>query len=49
MLMVIYVNYYLQVLSYSLHLDPNEETPELHIPGTLYSIQLMETVDAREV
>lgn len=38
----------LLVLSYSLHLDPNEETPELQIPGTLHSIQLMETVEARE-
>ncbi|XP_033211468.1 phosphatidylinositol 4-kinase alpha isoform X3 [Belonocnema kinseyi] len=39
----------LLVLSYSLHLDPNEETPELQIPGTPYSIQLIETVDAREI
>lgn len=39
----------LQVLSYSLQLDPNQETPVLRIPSTSYSIQLVDTVDAREV
>ena len=39
----------LQVLSFSLQLDPNEETPVLKIPETPYSIQLMESIDAREV
>lgn len=39
----------LQVLSFSLQLDPNEETPQLKIPETTYSIQLMESIEAREV
>jgi len=39
----------LQILSYSLQLDPNEETPSLRIPGTPYSIELMNTLEAREV
>ncbi|XP_015600220.1 phosphatidylinositol 4-kinase alpha isoform X2 [Cephus cinctus] len=39
----------LQVLSFSLQLDPNEETPMLRIPGTPYSIQLMDTLEAREI
>lgn len=39
----------LQVLSYSLELDPNEETPTLDVPNTSYTIPLMDTLDAREV
>lgn len=39
----------LQVLSYSLELDPNEETPTLRIPDTPYNILLMDTLEAREV
>lgn len=38
-----------QILSYSLQLDPNEETPSLRIPSTPYSIELMNTLEAREV
>lgn len=38
----------LQVLSCSLELDPNEETPTLSVPGTPYSLPLMETLEARE-
>ncbi|KAG8287986.1 phosphatidylinositol 4-kinase alpha [Homalodisca vitripennis] len=38
----------LQVLSYSLELDPNEETPMLRVPSTPYSIPLMDTLEARE-
>ncbi|KAK9746290.1 PI4-kinase N-terminal region [Popillia japonica] len=38
----------LQVLSYSLELDPNQETPSLRIPSTSYSIQLMDSLEARE-
>lgn len=38
----------LQVLSYSLELDPNEETPTLKVPCTPYSILLMDTLEARE-
>nr|XP_023019758.1 phosphatidylinositol 4-kinase alpha [Leptinotarsa decemlineata] len=38
----------LQVLSYSLQIDPNQETPTLRIPQTPYSIQLMDTLEARE-
>ncbi|GJQ75443.1 hypothetical protein Trydic_g23610 [Trypoxylus dichotomus] len=38
----------MQVLSYSLELDPNQETPSLRIPSTSYSIQLMDTLEARE-
>ncbi|XP_034943088.1 phosphatidylinositol 4-kinase alpha [Chelonus insularis] len=37
----------LQVLAFSLQLDPNEETPNLHIPGTPYSIHLMDSLEAR--
>ncbi|CAD6207905.1 GSCOCG00003162001-RA-CDS [Cotesia congregata] len=37
----------LQVLAFSLQLDPNEETPTLHIPGTPYNIHLMDTLEAR--
>jgi phosphatidylinositol 4-kinase len=39
----------LQVLSFSLQCDPNKETPVLKIPDTPYSIQLTESLDAREV
>ena len=39
----------LQVLSYSLQLDPNQETPSLRVPSTSYAIQLMDTLEAREV
>ncbi|XP_058809461.1 phosphatidylinositol 4-kinase alpha isoform X2 [Phymastichus coffea] len=38
----------LQVLSFSLQLDPNEETPQLKVPETTYSIQLMERIEDRE-
>ncbi|CAH0558143.1 unnamed protein product [Brassicogethes aeneus] len=38
----------LHVLSYSLQIDPNQETPSLRIPQTPYSIQLMDTLEARE-
>jgi hypothetical protein len=39
----------LQVLSCSLNLDPNEETPILRVPSTPYSLPLMDTLEAREV
>lgn len=39
----------LQVLSYSLQIDSNQETPTWRIPNTTYSIEFMDTVDAREV
>jgi phosphatidylinositol 4-kinase len=39
----------LQVLSHSLNLDPNEETPTLRVPSIPYSIPLMDTLEAREV
>lgn len=39
----------LQVLSHSLNLDPNEETPTLRVPSTPYSLPLMDTLEAREV
>ncbi|XP_045467840.1 phosphatidylinositol 4-kinase alpha [Harmonia axyridis] len=38
----------LQVLSNSLRLDPNLSTPDLRIPQTPWSIQLMDTLEARE-
>ncbi|KAK9874265.1 hypothetical protein WA026_002618 [Henosepilachna vigintioctopunctata] len=38
----------LQVLSNSLRLDPNLSTPDLRIPHTPWSIQLMDTLEARE-
>lgn len=38
----------LQVLSYSLQLDPNRETPTLRVPSSPYSLQLMDTLEARE-
>lgn len=40
---------FVQILSFSLQIDPNEETPILRIPGTPYSIVLMDTLEAREV
>lgn len=39
----------LQVLNYSLQLDPNQETPVLRVPGTSYSVQLVDTMEARVV
>ncbi|KAJ8891196.1 hypothetical protein PR048_010711 [Dryococelus australis] len=40
----------LQVLSYSLDLDPNEETPMLKVPSSPgYILMLMDTLEAREV
>lgn len=39
----------LQVLSFSLEFDPNEENPKLEIPSTPFTLQLMDTLDAREV
>lgn len=38
----------LQILSQSLHLDANEEYPELNIPNTPYSLTLTDTMEARE-
>ncbi|XP_049821823.1 phosphatidylinositol 4-kinase alpha isoform X3 [Aethina tumida] len=38
----------LQVLSYSLQIDPNQETPTFRIHQTPYNIQLMDTLEARE-
>ncbi|XP_056639976.1 phosphatidylinositol 4-kinase alpha [Diorhabda sublineata] len=38
----------MQVLSRSLEIDPNQETPTLRIPQTRYTIQLMDTLEARE-
>lgn len=39
----------LQVLSYSLEFDPNDETPTLSVPGMPYTLPLMDTLEAREV
>ncbi|XP_015180131.1 PREDICTED: phosphatidylinositol 4-kinase alpha isoform X1 [Polistes dominula] len=39
----------LQILSFSLQIDPNEETPSLRIPNTPYSIELMNSLEAREI
>ncbi|KAK4878018.1 hypothetical protein RN001_010524 [Aquatica leii] len=39
----------LQVLSHSLQVNHNQETPTLRIPSTPYSIQLMDTLEAREM
>lgn len=39
----------LQVLTYSLHLDPNKEACSLRVPGTSYSIQLKDTLEERDV
>nr|CAH7716977.1 unnamed protein product [Callosobruchus chinensis] len=38
----------LQVLSHSLQINPNKETPTLRIPQTPYTVQLMDTMEARE-
>ncbi|KAK7078017.1 Phosphatidylinositol 4-kinase alpha, partial [Halocaridina rubra] len=38
----------LQVLGYSLQLDPNDANPTIPIPDTPFSITLMDTLDARE-
>ncbi|KAL0266294.1 UNVERIFIED_CONTAM: hypothetical protein PYX00_008881 [Menopon gallinae] len=38
----------LQVLSFSLHFDPNEEIPKLQVPSTKFTLQLMDTLEARE-
>ncbi|VVC31966.1 Hypothetical protein CINCED_3A020388 [Cinara cedri] len=38
----------LQVLSYSLELNPNNETPCIQIPSTPFTLMLMDTLDARE-
>lgn len=39
----------LQVLTFSLHLDPNKEASSIRVPGTSYSIQLMDTLELRDV
>lgn len=39
----------LQVLSFSLQLDSNEETPILRVPNTSLTLQLQDTLEAREV
>ncbi|KAF5285205.1 hypothetical protein FQR65_LT13320 [Abscondita terminalis] len=39
----------LQVLSHSLQVNHNQDTPVLKIPSTPYSIQLMDTLEAREM
>lgn len=39
----------LQVLSFSLQLDSNEETPILRVPNTKLTLQLQDTLEAREV
>ncbi|XP_045112601.1 phosphatidylinositol 4-kinase alpha-like [Portunus trituberculatus] len=38
----------LQVLGYSLQLDPNDANPTIPIPDTPFSITLMDTLEARE-
>ncbi|XP_077290371.1 phosphatidylinositol 4-kinase III alpha isoform X2 [Arctopsyche grandis] len=38
----------LQVLSFSLQLDANEETPVLRVPSTNLTLQLQDTLEARE-
>lgn len=38
----------LQILSFSLQIDPNEELPVLRIPGTPYSIELTNNLEERE-
>ncbi|KAK3879548.1 hypothetical protein Pcinc_015884 [Petrolisthes cinctipes] len=38
----------LQVLDYSLQLDPNDANPTITIPDTPFSITLMDTLEARE-
>lgn len=39
----------LQVLSYSLELNPNNETPCIQIPSSPFNLVLMDTLEAREV
>lgn len=39
----------LQLLAFSLTLDPNEETPALRVTSTPYTLQLMDSLPAREV
>lgn len=39
----------LQLLAYSLTLDPNEETPTLKVTSKPYTLQLMDSLQAREV
>ncbi|CAK1541773.1 unnamed protein product [Leptosia nina] len=39
----------LQVLSFSLELDPNQETPLLKVPDTDFTLQLQDTLEGREV
>ncbi|EDW82565.1 uncharacterized protein Dwil_GK25066 [Drosophila willistoni] len=39
----------LQLLAYSLTLDPNEETPILRVVSTPYTLQLMDSLPAREM
>ncbi|KAL0867906.1 hypothetical protein ABMA27_008587 [Loxostege sticticalis] len=38
----------LQVLSFSLELDANQETPLLKVPGTDFNLQLQDTLEGRE-
>ncbi|XP_055625261.1 phosphatidylinositol 4-kinase alpha isoform X4 [Toxorhynchites rutilus septentrionalis] len=38
----------LQLLAFSLTLDPNEETPTLRVSSTPYTLQLMDSLPARE-
>ncbi|BET02066.1 Phosphatidylinositol 4-kinase [Nesidiocoris tenuis] len=38
----------LHILSSYLELDPNDPTPRLEVPNTPYSLQLMDTLEARE-
>ncbi|XP_065089616.1 phosphatidylinositol 4-kinase alpha isoform X2 [Ochlerotatus camptorhynchus] len=38
----------LQLLAFSLTLDPNEETPTLRVASTPYTLQLMDSLPARE-
>ena len=39
----------LQVLEFSLQLDPNDANPTIPIPDTPFSVTLMDTLEAREV
>lgn len=39
----------LQVLSFSLELDANQETPLLKVPLTDFTLQLQDTLEGREV
>jgi phosphatidylinositol 4-kinase len=38
----------LQLLAFSSQLNPNDETPTLWVPGTSYTLQLMDSLPARE-